>query len=298
MKEVAIIGPTGSGKSALAIEIAQETRAYILSLDSLAIYKKIDIVSAKPSKEELAKVRHFGIDEIDVDDYFSVERFFDIYKRAKEECQKVGRPLLIVGGSGFYLKALHEGLSPMPSFSERTHQKVDEILTDVKRAYEMLKKIDPTFASKITSKDRYRIKKALCLYFETKLPPTRYFALHPPKPLTKSKIYEIAVPRDILRKKITQRTEQMIQKGLVDEICELESEYGRAPAPMKAIGIKETLEYLDGKIKNLEELASKISLHTGHLAKRQQIFNKTQFPQRISKTASELKEEIKRELAD
>ncbi len=298
MKEVAIIGPTASGKSALALKIAQQTEALILSLDSLAIYKKIDIVSAKPSKEELALVPHFGIDEIYPDEYFSVERFFTLYKKAKRCCQKENRPLIIVGGSGFYLKALHEGLSPMPHFTQATKQKVKELLHDISRAYSFLQKIDPKFASKITPKDRYRIQKGLLIFFETQLPPSHYFGLNPPKPLTHSKIFEIDIPREILRRRIAQRTHQMIRKGLVDEICSLEKEYGRAITPMKAIGIKETLEYLDGKIKDLDGLANQIILHTAHLAKRQQTFNKTQFPRRFSEETKELEKKIIEELAD
>ncbi len=298
MKEVAIIGPTASGKSALALKIAQKTGAYILSLDSLAIYKKIDIVSAKPSKEELALMPHFGIDEIYPNEYFSVERFFTLYKKARAHCQRENRPLIIVGGSGFYLKALHEGLSPMPHFAQETKQKVKELLLDISRAYSFLQKIDPKFASKITPKDRYRIQKGLLIFFETQLPPSHYFALYPPQPLTSSKIFEIDIPREVLRARIAQRTNQMIQKGLIDEICSLEKEYGRALTPMKAIGIKETLDYLDGKIKSVDELIQQISLHTTHLAKRQQTFNKTQFPQRMSGSSEEIKEKIEKELAD
>ncbi len=298
MKEVAIIGPTASGKSALAIEIAQETNAYILSLDSLAIYKEIDIVSAKPTKEELAKVKHFGIDELYVNEYFSVERFARLYQKAKTSCKKEKRPLIIVGGSGFYLKALIEGLSPMPHFSHETEQRVKKVLLDICEAYSFLQKIDPTFASKITTKDRYRIQKGLMIFFETGLPPTQYFAQYPPKPLAKPKIFSIDMPRDILRQRIAKRTWQMIAHGLIDEICGLEKRYGRAPTPMKAIGIKETLEYLDGKIKSVDELADQISLHTVHLAKRQQTFNKTQFSNRVDGRSEELKEKIKRELAD
>ncbi len=298
MKEVAIIGPTASGKSALALKIAQQTGAFVLSLDSLAIYKKIDIVSAKPSKKELALVPHFGIDEIYPNEYFSVERFFTLYKKAKARCQKEKRPLIIVGGSGFYLKALHEGLSPMPHFTQETKQKVQRLLHDISGAYDFLKKIDPIFTSKITPKDRYRIQKGLLIFFETQLPPTCYFGLHPPQPLASLKIFEIDMPREVLRKRITQRTNQMIQKGLIDEICSLEKEYGRAVTPMKAIGIKETLEYLDGKIKSVDNLAYQITLHTVHLAKRQQTFNKTQFSWRISGSSEEIKEKIEKELAD
>jgi tRNA dimethylallyltransferase len=111
MKEIALIGPTACGKSALAIEIAKECNAFILSLDSLGIYKEIDIASAKPSKKEREEIRHFGIDVLYPNEYFNVAMFFDLYKNAKKEALTKGKNLIITGGSGFYLKAMIEGLS-------------------------------------------------------------------------------------------------------------------------------------------------------------------------------------------
>ena len=101
-------------------------------------------------------------------------------------------------------------------------------------------------------------------------------------------LYEIAVLRDILRKRIEKRTKKMIQNGLIDEVAFLERKYTREPNPMKAIGIKETLEFLDGKL-NKEELAEQISIHTAQLAKRQQTFNRSQFQHKKSLELQELR---------
>ena len=298
MKEIAIIGPTASGKSALAIELATEYNAYILSLDSLAIYKQIDIVSAKPSKEELARVRHFGIDELYPDEHFSVALYLDIYERAKEAASHAGKNLIIVGGTSFYLKVLLEGLSPMPAIDESIKEQVQKLLGDIDEAYKMLQTIDPEFTTRITSKDRYRIQKAFGIIYATGMKPSEYFAKHPPRAVTDVPIFEIAIDRELLRKRIAARTRAMIAMGLVEEIVFLEKTYGRAINPMKAIGIKETLDYLDGRIKSLEELAEAISTHTAQLAKRQQTFNKTQFKNKISKPIEELRGAIAKSLAD
>ena len=117
IKQLAIIGPTASGKSDLAIKIALQIDAYILSIDSLIIYKEIDIVSAKPSREELNAVRHFGIDVLNPDDYFSVDIFIDLYQEVLEECKKDSKNLIIVGGTSFYLKSLVQGLSSLPNIT-------------------------------------------------------------------------------------------------------------------------------------------------------------------------------------
>ncbi|WP_281951995.1 tRNA (adenosine(37)-N6)-dimethylallyltransferase MiaA [Nitrosophilus kaiyonis] len=292
MKEIAIIGPTASGKSDLAIEVAKECNAIILSLDSLSIYKEIDIVSAKPSKDELKQIKHFGINEIYPNEHFSVDIFIKIYKKAKEYAKKYGKNLIIVGGSSFYLKTLIEGISPLPNISQEIKEKVKYILKDLKSAYELLKDIDEKFAKKISSYDKYRIQKALEIYFSTNLPPSIYFIKNPKKPIIKNlDIYEIGIDRDKLKENILKRTKKMLDLGLIDEIAYLEKKYGRDLNPMKAIGIKETLFYLDGFI-DKDELIKKISLNTYHLAKRQITFNKTQFTKKIVENKERLRDTI------
>lgn len=136
--EFAIIGTTASGKSALALQIAQEFSGVILSLDSLALYKQIDIASAKPSREELASVKHFGIDEIYPNEKFQCWHVFKIYERAKDYALNADCPLIITGGSGFYLRSMLSGLAPdVP--------KCDEALSN-DEIYALAARIDPEFA--------------------------------------------------------------------------------------------------------------------------------------------------------
>ncbi len=277
MKEIAILGPTASGKSALAIEVAKEVGANILSLDSLSVYKEVDIVSAKPTLKEREDIKHFGIDEIYIDEYFSAATFFDIYKRAKQQSQKEGKHLIIVGGSSFYLKAMLEGLSPKIELNDLQRSKLDNIVNDLNSAYEMIQRLDLEYAREIKPNDRYRISKWFEIYISTSKSATSYFRENPPKPAIEDiRIFEIEVDRSKLRERISFRTKQMIKNGLIDEVFYLEKRYTRAPNPMRAIGIVESLEYLDGKI-DLVELEYKISTHTAQLAKRQMTFNRSQF---------------------
>jgi len=262
----AIIGPTASGKSNLALKLAQKLNYEILSLDSLSIYKEIDIASAKPSKEELDTVKHYGINEIYPDEKFDVSKFIEIYKKIPH------KNIIIVGGTGFYLKAMIDGISSMPEISE-------EIKKEAKKFnFIKLKQIDPLFTSKISPNDKYRITKGAEIYLATNMPPSEYFKKNPPIPILPDiPIFEINTDRKSLKEKIIKRTKKMFEAGLIDEVAFLESKYKdrRLPA-LKAIGIKEVLDYFDG-IYDKKQLFEKIVTNTSRLAKRQQTFNKTQF---------------------
>lgn len=145
-KEIAIIGATACGKSALALELAQKYNCHILSLDSLALYREIDIASAKSSKVELASVKHFGIDEIYPNEHFSAKLFFELYDTAKETCQNDDKNLIIVGGTSFYLYSMMYGLSQLPNISDESKTKALLELENKELAYEKLCAIDPIYA--------------------------------------------------------------------------------------------------------------------------------------------------------
>jgi len=277
-KQLALIGPTASGKTDLAIALAHKNKANIFSLDSLALYKEIDIASAKPTLEERENIKHYGIDELFVNEPFDVTTFIELYKKAKEESISEGKSLIIVGGTSFYLSALINGISDIPSISNEAKVKSNELLKNLNAAYEFLNTLDPQHMSNIKQSDRYRIEKMLNLYFETNLAPTAYFEANPPKATITDKlpIYEIEVEREILRKRISKRTEKMISLGLIDEVYYLEKTYGRAANAMKSIGIKEVLAYFDGEYTKTE-MQERISIHTAQLAKRQRTFNRSQF---------------------
>jgi len=277
-EQLAIIGSTASGKTSLAIKVAQQMNAYILSLDSLSIYKEIDIVSAKPTLTEQKGITHFGLDYLYPNKSFDVTTFIKLYHEVYERCLENNKNLVIVGGTSFYLKMLIEGISELPTISEKTKTLTKEHLQDVEKSYTFLNTLDTPYMSHIESKDIYRIEKALHIYIETSLTPTEYFKFHPPiatitEPLP---IYQIVWERAILKERIALRTKLMLNDGLIDEICMLEKKYGRSPNSMKSIGIKETLAYLDG-IYDKEMLIEKITINTARLAKRQSTFNNSQF---------------------
>ena len=292
MKQLAIIGPTASGKSDLALSIAQKYNAYILSIDSLSIYKEIDIASAKPSKEDLSSVKHFGIDEIYPNEEFSVDIFIDIYDKARQYALQDEKNLIIVGGTTFYLKALLQGLSRIPHITSQVQADVQKMLLHVTDAYDLLYDLDKEYMQKIDSNDSYRIEKMLLIYKASGLTPSQWFRQNPPEPIIKNlPIYNIDVDRDILRKRIDIRTQKMVDMGIIDEVGYLEQKYTRKPNSMKSIGIIEVLEYLDGSV-NKKEMLENIKTHTAQLAKRQQTFNRTQLNDVISAPLEELEKII------
>ncbi len=291
--QIAIIGSTASGKTELAIEYAKKYNFNILSLDSLAIYKEIDIVSAKPTVEERAGVKHYGIDVIYPNESFDVTLFIELYKQAREESIAEGRGLVIVGGTSFYLKSLIDGISPMPTISEKSYQLTQELCQNIKEAHNMLYIIDKEYMQNIETTDYYRIEKMLNLYFETGLTPTEYFLSNPPQPtiIESLPIYEIVLDRDMLRDRIRIRTQKMLDMELIDEVAFLEKKYTQAPNCMKAIGIREVLDYFNG-IYSVDELREKIIINTARLAKRQRTFNSSQFEEKISLPFNELREHL------
>jgi len=243
MKQLAIIGPTASGKSDLAIKVAKKLDAYILSIDSLSIYKEIDVVSAKPSKEELQSIRHFGIDVLNPDDYFSVDIFIRLYNEVISTCQKEKKNLIIVGGTSFYLKSLLEGLSSLPEITKEVSRHVEIKLKD-KETYNFLLRLDEEYMRNISPNDSYRIEKALLIYEASGLTPSEWFKRNPPIPTIKNlDIFNIDVDRTLLRERIAKRTAKMVDTGLLDEVCYLEQKYTRFPHAMNSIGIVEVLEY-------------------------------------------------------
>ena len=291
-QEIAIIAPTASGKTDLSIELAHKTNSIILSLDSLAVYKQIDIASAKPTIAERDGIVHFGINEVYPDESFDAVEFIECYKKASKYAKAEGKNLIIVGGTGFYLKAMLEGLSISPTITEEISKEVEQKLIDREKSYQLLEKLDPEYMKKIEKNDTYRLKKALEIYCASSLTPSEYFAKNKPTPIIKDiKIFQIETDVEHLRKRIALRTTKMLQNGIIDEVIMLEKLYTRAPKSMKNIGIIETLDFLDGKIdkKRLEEL---IATHTAQLAKRQRTFNKSQFNNVFKANLTTLSKEI------
>ncbi|MBQ7676377.1 MAG: tRNA (adenosine(37)-N6)-dimethylallyltransferase MiaA [Campylobacter sp.] len=282
----ALIGTTASGKSDLALKIAKEFNGVILSLDSLSVYKEINIASAKPTALELESVKHFGINLIFPNEYFSVGEFIKEYERAKSYAQNLQIPLIITGGSGFYLKAMMSGLAP----------KIGDIKCDLnlEQIYELILKIDPEFGSKFSKNDKFRLEKWYSIYKTTGEIPSKFLRENTAEPIISNlQIFEILWDREVLRDRIKIRTEKMLENGLIDEAKYLFDKYGFETKSLNSIGLKECGEFLRGEL-GKNDLYEQICTHTAQLAKRQRTFNKSQFLEnKISQDLANLENSIK-----
>lgn len=284
--EFGLIGTTASGKSALAIKLADKLGGVILSLDSLCLYKEIDIASAKPSHDELSQIRHFGVNLVYPNEHFCVGDFIKEYFRAREFAVVNDIPLIITGGSGFYLHAMLSGLSP----------KLDEIPNSLNNSqiWEMIIQNDPEFAAKFSQNDTFRLQKWYQIYTQTKQIPSIWLRQNTTEPIIKNlKIFDIIWDKDELRSRIALRTKAMLENGLIDEAKGLFVRYGQDEKSLNCIGLKECKEFLNGELGQISlnlndekssyyKLFSLISTHTAQLAKRQRTFNASKFKDKIN----------------
>ncbi|EJB79730.1 tRNA dimethylallyltransferase [Helicobacter pylori Hp H-6] len=249
--------------------------AEIFSLDSLSIYKDINIASAKPSLKERKNIKHYALDCLNIDEKNNAPLFKTLLEDAIKVSQK--EILLIVGGSSFYLKSILEGLSSMPKLSSEQIVKIEREVTTLSNPYAFLKSIDPNMAFKIHPNDTYRIHKALEIFYATHTPPSEYFKANPKKPFEHAiSLFALSIEKSVLANNIKQRTKSMLDCGLIEEIKALYTQYPKDSQPFKAIGVKESILFLEKRL-TLKELEEAIISNTMKLAKRQNTFNKTQF---------------------
>lgn len=266
-----LTGATAVGKSEVGIALARQLGAEIISLDSMAIYRGMDIGTAKPTPEEQAQVPHHLIDIVEPSEEFSIERYLEAAHGAIADIQSRGHEVLFVGGTPLYLKALLRGLSsgPPPNWSMR-----DEIAAEVAQIgnealYERLEQLDPLAASQIHPHDTRRLIRALEV-FRTTGQPISHQQLHfeVGTPAEECKVFVLRRPREEQHERINQRVEQMLARGLIQEVKQLTAgskQLGRTAS--QAVGYAEVIEHLAGG--DYLTMVEKIKTRTRRFAKRQ-----------------------------
>ncbi len=274
MDPILIIGPTAVGKSALAMRIAAETDAEIVSIDSRQIYRRLDIGTSKPTAEERKKVPHHLIDILDIDQKPDANSFAVEARRAISDIIERGRLPLVVGGSGMYLRSVLEGLFRIdldPADRERFAAETESIETSV--LYERLHSVDPESTERIHRNDRYRIIRALEVFTLTGTPISTHFAKQKDsgKDIFPVQFLKTGLKMDMkrLRSLIGERTAQMFDAGWVEEVRSL-LEGGADPSwpGMQTLGYPEIVKYIRGE-ESREDTIKKIMTLTGQYAKRQ-----------------------------
>jgi tRNA dimethylallyltransferase len=267
-----LTGPTASGKTALAIEIAQRMDAEIVSMDSMAVYRGMDIGTAKPTADERRRVFHHLIDVLDPWDAGSVAWWLQLAGECVREIESRGKRALIVGGTPMYLKALVYGLFEGPpadiGLRKRLSAEAETCGTAVLHA--RLCELDPPAAKRIHANDGRRIIRALEVWELTGKPISIHQQQWEQTPdLRADRVLCLDVPRQELYARIDSRVRNMIVDGLVDEVRRLRSlPRGLGKEARQAVGYKEILEHLDGAV-SLDDAVVRIQTRTRQFAKRQ-----------------------------
>ena len=271
---IAIIGPTASGKSSFAVELAAKINGQILSMDSTTVYRGFDIGSSKPTVEDRKGVTHHLIDILNPDEPFSAGHFVQYTEELIGQIHKEGQIPLIVGGTYFYLRALQYGMFATPVIPAEVIENIeheffeDEVL-NTKKMHAELNGKDPKAAESIHPNDRYRLLRALAILRTTNELPSSL------KPVPRSEEqkhriwmkYALYPNRNVLNSAIVRRTEKMIAAGIVEETRKIAEKYPQARA-LQSIGYAESSQFLQKKLTE-KQLRNEIIEKTRQLAKRQ-----------------------------
>ncbi len=270
---VALVGPTAVGKTALSLRLAEEIRAEIINVDSVQVFRGLDIGAAKPSPEEQQKVPHYLIDVVDADEPFDAA---DFVRRAMGIIRSItsrGKVALLVGGTGLYLRSLLEGLAPCPGRNPMVREMLHKIQTGQGKGalHELLARIDPEAAERLHPNDTFRIKRALEVYYQTGEPMSIWQKRHRIATGQRLPCIKIGLtrPRKELYERINARIEAMLDAGLLQEVKSLlDRGYSPRLKPLQSLGYRHMIPFLKREISFNEALAQ-MKRDTRHYAKRQ-----------------------------
>jgi len=271
MKKIFIIcGPTASGKTDIGIEIARELGGEIISADSQQVWRGFDIGTAKVNISECG-VKHHLLDVVEPDEHFDSARFVGLADNAVEDIYSRGGLPIVVGGTGMYIRMLEMGICDVPPRDDEYRDELSRVIFDggLLKLYEELKSIDSETAASIHPNDKTRISRALEIYRVTGKKPSQIRNEHAFSK-RRYETFKIAplVDRKILYDRINARVDDMIKKGLVDEVRELLKKYDKKCQPFSAVGYKEFVSYIAENI-SLDDAILATKKNSRHLAKRQ-----------------------------
>ena len=265
-KVIAIVGPTASGKTKMAIDLAKQIDGEIISADSRLVYKGFDIASAKPTIEEREGIKHYLIDIVEPEYDYSVGNYYEDAKKAIYEIISKGKAPIVAGGTGLYFRILLENYDlPRVEANPELRAELDaktkeELLDEVKR-------LDPKSYDKLYESNKRRIVRALEVMKVLNQPFSEVSKLKEPEFDVEWKMPKLE-SREWLYERINKRVDIMFEQGIVEETERLIKKHGRIKNIVDTIGYKEILTYLDGE-NSLEEALDKLKQHTRNYAKRQ-----------------------------
>ncbi|MEW6265212.1 MAG: tRNA (adenosine(37)-N6)-dimethylallyltransferase MiaA [Thermodesulfobacteriota bacterium] len=276
---VVLTGPTGVGKTALSLTLARDSGAEIVNSDSRQVYRYLDIGTAKPTPAERLQAPHHLLDVVDPDEDFSAAAYLGLARPLIARLSGQGRPLLIVGGTGLYLRSLLRGLFPGPGRDDLVRAGLAEEAARLGRAhlYSRLVRVDPKTAARLSPNDLVRVVRALEVFELTGRPISAFQAEHGlgERPY-QTRIYCLILPRAELSARIELRARAMFEAGLLEETAGLLAR-GYAPdlKPLQSIGYKQASACLAGRL-GLAEAVGETIKETRRLAKRQLTWHRSQ----------------------
>jgi tRNA dimethylallyltransferase len=274
---VILVGPTGAGKSGLAIELAETFGGEIINADSMQVYRYMDIGTAKPTAEEQQRVKHHLIDVVTPDKPFHADLYRRLGRKTVDSLRRKKTPIFVAGGTGLYIRALTQGLFNSPKINPAVREKL-KLEIEQKGGYLLyhrLRKVDPETAARIHSNDFLRIVRALEVFESTGMPISFFRDQHRfgDRPYLTLKM-GVEIDREILYRRIDERVDRMIEKGFLQEVKRmLEMGYGPALKPMQSLGYKQMLQFIS-KVLEWDEAVRQMKRDTRHYAKRQRTWFK------------------------
>lgn len=268
-----LTGPTASGKTSLGVELAERLGAEIISLDSMALYRGMDIGTAKPSLADRQRVPHHLLDLVDPSENFSLAEYLEAAHAAVGKIRGRGRVPLFVGGTPLYLKSLLRGLyqGPPPdwSFRRQVAEEVREV--GVEALHQRLAAVDPLSAAKLHPHDLRRIIRALEVYKLTGQPVSHaQLQFDQGHRAEDCRVFALEWPRELLHRRIERRVDGMFAAGFVEEVRGLLASSGQlSRTAAQAVGYREVIEYLDGR-RALPETIELVKARTRQFARRQE----------------------------
>jgi len=269
---VIIVGPTASGKTSLAVELAKQINAEIISADSRQIYKFLDVGTAKPNEEEKGGVVHYGFDIVRPDQDYSAGMFATDARKWVAEIRAKNKNVVVAGGSGLYADALIDGFfsgndAKDDSVRKELEERID--VEGIESLYAVLMDVDPEYAQKINPLDRQRIQRALEVYYVSGELFSDVHRRERDKADFQSVWFGIKWPRDLLYERINRRVDIMFDGGLLEEVRSVVDRGYKNMNALKSVGYEEIFDLFDGKYSTIAETKEAIKKNTRHYAKRQ-----------------------------
>ncbi len=269
-----LVGVTAAGKTALSLALAEELEAEILSMDSMLVYRGLDVGTAKPSPAERDAVPHHLIDLVGPEERYDVQRYLADFRTAEAAVRARGRRPLVVGGTGFYLKAILSGLFDGPPADLALRARIEERAQRIgaQALHDELRAVDPVAAQRIHPNDAKRVRRALEVFEQTGRPLSAHQAewgWGEARASTRpARLVGVACDEPALTRRVAARTRAMLDGGWVEEARRVRETTGFGPTAAKALGYAEVLELADGRATRAET-EERITLRTRQFARRQ-----------------------------